>query len=124
MSLLFILTHCASYQYTIKTYKNPVSFSDERSPSTKTRFFQIEKKISWLFLDIWNVEPFDLTETLEKGLPKARRIHNLRISSEEGWIDSLIRFVSTGTIVFSLISNKPILFSRRTIIITGDVEED
>lgn len=123
---LFLLwaVNCTTYEYSIKNYNIPVSFSGENVPdSEKGKEFRIEKKLTWVLFDLVNVQSFDLSETLQEKFPKAKKIYNLNIHSEESVSDSIIRLFGTGMQIWALVTNRP-LISRRTVIITGEVIED
>ncbi len=120
--ILFFSNNCTTYKYDLRNYKVPVSFSNEKKANSRS--FRIEAKITYLLFDLINIEKFDMEQKLKTNLPRAKSIYNLQIRSEEGPLDSAIRLVSTGAQIWAFISNRPLLFSRRTIIITGDVEEE
>ena len=118
--ILLFLNNCAHYKYDLKDYDVPVSFSKEKKPNSRP--FRIKTKMTYLLFDLINIQNFDMKKELRKNLPNASYIYNLKIESEENFVDSIIRFFGTGVQVL-LITNRP-LISRRTIIITGDVVEE
>ena len=119
--LIFILLYnCTTYSYNVNSYKNIVTFQNPPA-GISTRSFKFKKKIYWVAFDLASLEEFDLGRTLKEEFPSGNKIYNLKISSEEDVIDSLIRTLGTG-IQYLLVSNRP-LVSRRTIIITGEVVE-
>lgn len=121
--ILFTFLNCASYKYSVTESKIPISFGIDNFTQGKSRDFVIEAKISWFLFDLINIEEFDLSQTLNANLPNAKSIHSLRIVSKENGVDSVIRLISTGAQVLAFVSNRPLLFSRRTILITGTVIE-
>ncbi len=116
---LIFLFQCAYYKYDLKDYEIPVSFSKEKK--TNSRPFKIRTKITYIVFDLINIQSFDMEKELRKNLTNAKSIYNLKLESEENFVDSMIRFFGTG-IQILLITNRP-LISRRTIIITGEVIE-
>lgn len=120
---LFTLLNCASYKYSVTESKIPISFGYDNSTPGKSRDFVIEAKLTWFLFDLINIEEFDLNETLKENLPNAKSIHSLRIISKENGLDSVIRLISTGAQILAFVTNRPLLLSRRTIIITGTVVE-
>jgi hypothetical protein len=121
--IVLCLNFCSTYNYKLYNYDIPVNFGS--SPKNiKTRYFKIEEKMTYFLFDLIEIEKFDMKQSLTKKLPKAKSIYNLRIDSEEGGLDSFIRLLSTGGQIWAFVSNRPLLFSRRTIVIIGEVEED
>ena len=121
--LLLLILNCTTYTHNLINYQVPVSFGNEEKKGEKARSFRIEKKLTWFLFDTIKTQELDLGRTFEEELPNAKRIYILRIQSEEGPLDSIIRLVSTGFQVWAFVSNRPLLFSRRTVVITGDVIE-
>ncbi len=119
--MLLFFINCASHTYQINNYKVPVSFANEEGSSKNSRYFRIEKKLTWLIFDLVKIQEFDLTHVLESELPNAKKIYNFRIESEENAIDSVIRIFGTG-MQYLFASNRSIV-SRRTVIISGTVSE-
>ncbi|MCB1192197.1 MAG: hypothetical protein H7A23_24240 [Leptospiraceae bacterium] len=121
--ILSLLSNCATYTYNLNNYKQTVSFGNEEEPNKQSRHFRIEKKLTWVLFDLYKIEDLNLTEIFQKELPNAKKIYNLKIESEEGLGDSIIRLVTTGLQIWAFVSNRP-LASRRTVVITGDVIEE
>ena len=120
--ILFIfISNCATHTFQLNNYQVPVSFGNEEVRGEKARYFRIEKKLTWLLFDLVKVQDIDLTQTLQNELPNAKKIYNLRIETQEDFLDSIIRTIGTG-IQYLLASNRS-LASRRTVIITGTVVE-
>lgn len=132
---ILFLSNCTTYSYSIlenasdpetfallKNYKPVITFGDEQESGKQSRKFRIEKKITWFIFDLWNIQEFNMLISLKEELPNAKKIYNLRIESKEGGSDSLIRLLSTG-IQIGFVPSAPFLFSRRTVILAGDVVE-
>ncbi len=119
--IFFIITlsNCAHYKYDLKDYDVPVSFSKEKKVNSRT--FKIKAKMTYLLFDLINIQNFEMEKELRKNLPNAKFIYNLKIESEEDFVDSLVRFFGTGVQIL-LVTNRP-LISRRTVWITGEVIE-
>lgn len=124
LSLIIIITlaSCAHYEIRSNNSNVLISFGNEKEESEKVRPFRIERKITFVGFDIFYVQKFDLDQAIQEELPRAKKIINLRINTQEDGLDSLIRLIGTG-IQYLLVTDRA-LVSRRTIVIEGDVVEE
>ncbi|MCE9597280.1 MAG: hypothetical protein K8S54_04865 [Spirochaetia bacterium] len=118
---LSLFANCATYDIEMLNSKVPVYLTDASRPTENYRRFRFQRQLTWVLFDTVNVQKLDLDSAISEELPNAKKIINLRVESMESGSDSLVRFL--GTLIQYLLVTDRALFSRRTVIVEGELLE-
>jgi hypothetical protein len=116
-----LLSSCASYNIALYDTKIPVYFSEGDTPEQAGRHFKFERYLTWILFDTVKMQDLNLDEAIKAEVPTAKKIVNLRVSSSESGVDSVVRFF--GTLIQYLLVADRSLVSKRTVIVEGDYYE-